>query len=71
MRPLLAKPKSLSRDPDEGASLPSTFPLSPMLTTTQVVVKDRDTGRSRGFGFVRYTNEDDAQKAIGSMNNVE
>ncbi|KAK4449437.1 glycine-rich RNA-binding protein 4 [Podospora aff. communis PSN243] len=36
-----------------------------------VVVKDRDTGRSRGFGFVRYTNEDDAQKAIGAMNNVE
>lgn len=36
-----------------------------------VVVKDRDTGRSRGFGFVRYTNEDDAQKAIGAMNNIE
>jgi len=42
-----------------------------VLTTLQVVVKDRDTGRSRGFGFVRYTNEDDAQKAIGAMNNVE
>ncbi|KAI1488504.1 hypothetical protein F5X96DRAFT_680433 [Biscogniauxia mediterranea] len=36
-----------------------------------VVVKDRDTGRSRGFGFVRYTNETDAQKAIDNMNNVE
>ncbi|KAK4117350.1 RNA-binding domain-containing protein, partial [Canariomyces notabilis] len=36
-----------------------------------VVVKDRDTGRSRGFGFVRYTNEEDAQKAISAMNNVE
>ncbi|KAL8370308.1 hypothetical protein RB595_000611 [Gaeumannomyces hyphopodioides] len=36
-----------------------------------VVVKDRDTGRSRGFGFVRYTNEDDAQRAINAMNNVE
>ncbi|KAL2154057.1 hypothetical protein VTH82DRAFT_2733 [Thermothelomyces myriococcoides] len=36
-----------------------------------VVVKDRDTGRSRGFGFVRYINEDDAQKAIMAMNNVE
>ncbi|KUI67011.1 Glycine-rich RNA-binding protein 4, mitochondrial [Cytospora mali] len=36
-----------------------------------VVVKDRDTGRSRGFGFVRYTNEDDALRAIASMNNVE
>lgn len=37
----------------------------------KVVVKDRDTGRSRGFGFVRYTEEADAQNAIASMNNVE
>ncbi|KAL5611796.1 hypothetical protein BROUX41_000629 [Berkeleyomyces rouxiae] len=36
-----------------------------------VVVKDRDTGRSRGFGFVRFTQEGDAQKAIEAMNNVE
>ncbi|KAH9909225.1 hypothetical protein F4778DRAFT_220809 [Xylariomycetidae sp. FL2044] len=36
-----------------------------------VVVKDRDTGRSRGFGFVRYTSDADAQKAIAAMNNVE
>ncbi|KAI5466171.1 hypothetical protein BGZ63DRAFT_420677 [Mariannaea sp. PMI_226] len=36
-----------------------------------VVVKDRDTGRSRGFGFVRYTQEGDAHKAISTMNNVE
>ncbi|KAJ6788090.1 hypothetical protein PWT90_10785 [Aphanocladium album] len=36
-----------------------------------VVVKDRDTGRSRGFGFVRYTQEADAQSAIAAMNNVE
>ncbi|KAI0533899.1 hypothetical protein GGR58DRAFT_505858 [Xylaria digitata] len=36
-----------------------------------VVVKDRDTGRSRGFGFVRYTTEADADKAIANMNNVE
>lgn len=41
------------------------------LTTKQVVVKDRDTGRSRGFGFVRYTQEADAQNAIAAMNNVE
>ncbi|KAI1200602.1 hypothetical protein F5X97DRAFT_84494 [Nemania serpens] len=36
-----------------------------------VVVKDRDTGRSRGFGFVRYTTEADANRAIAGMNNVE
>jgi len=36
-----------------------------------VVVKDRDTGRSRGFGFVRYGNEADAEAAITAMNNIE
>jgi RNA recognition motif-containing protein len=36
-----------------------------------VVVKDRDTGRSRGFGFVRYASDDDADKAIGAMNDTE
>lgn len=36
-----------------------------------VVVKDRDTGRSRGFGFVRYANEQDAENAIAAMNDVE
>jgi len=36
-----------------------------------IVVKDRDTGRSRGFGFVRYGQESDADAAINSMNNVE
>ncbi|POS80745.1 RNA recognition domain-containing protein [Diaporthe helianthi] len=41
------------------------------LVDEAVVVKDRDTGRSRGFGFVRYTNEDDAQRAIAAMNNIE
>ncbi|KAK6358519.1 hypothetical protein TWF730_007849 [Orbilia blumenaviensis] len=36
-----------------------------------VVVKDRDTGRSRGFGFVRFTNEADATVAMNAMNNTE
>lgn len=36
-----------------------------------VVVKDRDTGRSRGFGFVRFATEADADNAIANMNNVE
>ena len=37
----------------------------------QIVVKDRDTGRSRGFGFVRFTEEAGADAAIQNMNNVE
>lgn len=35
------------------------------------VVSDAATGRSRGFGFVRYAQEEDAQKAMAAMNNVE
>ncbi|CCX30758.1 putative glycine-rich RNA-binding protein [Pyronema domesticum] len=36
-----------------------------------VVVKDRDTGRSRGFGFVRYANDSEADTAINAMNDSE
>lgn len=32
------------------------------------VITDRDTGRSRGFGFVTYSAGDAAQMAISEMN---
>jgi RNA recognition motif-containing protein len=32
------------------------------------VIKDRDTGTSKGFGFVEMTNQVDAQKAISMFN---
>ena len=35
------------------------------------VIKDRDTGRSRGFGFVEMENSTDAQNAIQALNNSE
>jgi RNA recognition motif-containing protein len=35
------------------------------------VVKDRDTGRSKGFGFVEMTDDDDALRAIDELNEKE
>jgi RNA recognition motif-containing protein len=35
------------------------------------IITDRETGRSRGFGFVEMTNPTDAEKAIRSLNNSE
>src|SRR3989442_13953619 len=32
------------------------------------IIRDRDTGRARGFAFVEMTNEGDAQKAIEQFN---
>ena len=32
------------------------------------VLKDRDTGRSRGFGFVEMPNDDEARAAIQALN---
>ena len=35
------------------------------------VVMDRETGRSRGFGFVEMATEDDATNAIAQFNGTE
>jgi RNA recognition motif-containing protein len=32
------------------------------------VIADRETGRSRGFGFVEMENDEEAQKAIEALN---
>ncbi|PFH52008.1 hypothetical protein AMATHDRAFT_57690 [Amanita thiersii Skay4041] len=36
-----------------------------------IVMRDRDTGRSRGFGFVTYSSAQEADAAIGGMNEQE
>jgi RNA recognition motif-containing protein len=40
------------------------------LTSAQVVM-DRDTGRSRGFGFVEMENQAEAEQAIQALNGTE
>jgi RNA recognition motif-containing protein len=35
------------------------------------VVTDRNSGRSRGFGFVEMENAEDAQKAMSTLNDSE
>jgi len=35
------------------------------------LVTDRDTGRSRGFGFVAMTNDEEAEKAMAALNGKE
>lgn len=35
------------------------------------VIKDRETGRSRGFGFVEMESEEQATKAMTALNNKD
>ena len=51
----------------DSAALRNLFAEHGEVTSAQVV-EDRDTGRSRGFGFVEMSSDEDAQKAIGEIN---
>lgn len=35
------------------------------------IMTDRDTGRSRGFGFVEMANSEDGEKAIAGLNGAQ
>jgi cold-inducible RNA-binding protein len=35
------------------------------------ILKDRDTGQPRGFGFVEMANDEEAEKAINAMNGAQ
>ncbi len=35
------------------------------------IITDRETGRSRGFGFVEMTSDADAEKAVAALNGKE
>ncbi|MBO04115.1 MAG: RNA-binding protein [Chloroflexi bacterium] len=36
-----------------------------------IVISDRETGRSRGFGFVTFVDESSTQQAVAEMNGAE
>ncbi len=57
---------NLSYDTDEDA-LKSTFAEAGAVESV-TIIKDKFSGRSRGFGFVEMENDDDAQKAIDMFN---
>jgi cold-inducible RNA-binding protein len=51
----------------DSAQLESLFGQYGEVTKAQVIA-DRDTGRSRGFGFVEMSNDEEAQAAISALN---
>src|ERR1700689_1457493 len=36
--------------------------------TSTAVIKDRDSGQSKGFGFVEMANDEEAKAAMGALN---
>lgn len=51
-------------------SLKSYFSQCGNVESANVII-DKATGRSRGFGFVEMSNDEEAQKAITSLNGTE
>jgi len=51
-------------------TLQQTFEAHGTVVSAKIIT-DRDTGRSRGFGFVEMENSTDADKAIKALNNSE
>jgi RNA recognition motif-containing protein len=60
---------NLSYDTTDG-DLQNLFTPHGVVQSAQVIM-DRDTGRSKGFGFVEMNKEDEAQAAIKALNGLE
>jgi cold-inducible RNA-binding protein len=54
----------------ENADLENLFSASGTVVTVNIV-KDRDSGRVKGFGFVEMTNSSEANLAIENLNETE
>ncbi|MBI4040123.1 RNA-binding protein [Candidatus Daviesbacteria bacterium] len=52
---------------DQLAQLFSKYPS----VTSASVIMDRQTNRSRGFGFVEFSDDNEALKAVSEMNETE
>ena len=50
--------------------LRTTFEGHGSLVSATVVI-DRETGRSRGFGFVEFSSDDDGRNAIAALNGMD
>ena len=53
-----------------NAELETIFGAFGKVTSAQVI-QDRDTGRSKGFGFVEMSSDAEAQAAINGLNDKE
>ncbi|MCO4755297.1 MAG: RNA-binding protein [Bacteriovoracaceae bacterium] len=54
----------------ENEGLESLFSQYGKVVSARVIT-DRETGRSRGFGFIEMSNSDEAAAAIEALNNTE
>lgn len=53
-----------------GEDLQELFSAHGEVTSAKVIV-DRETGNSKGFGFVEMANDDEAKAAIAALNETE
>lgn len=60
---------SLSWNTDDQGLRAAFEPHGELVEVT--VISDRDTGRSRGFGFVTFADDEAADKAIAALNGTE
>jgi len=51
-------------------SLKDTFSAAGTVESA-IIIKDKMSGRSKGFGFVEMSTDEEAQKAIGMLNGKE
>jgi RNA recognition motif-containing protein len=54
----------------DGSELEQLFGQHGQVVSAQII-NDRDTGRSKGFGFVEMSSDDEAQAAITALNGQE